>query len=41
MTKLDKIHEAFKTVMEYSLFLALAVLPWFTLGLMVWAAVAW
>lgn len=41
MTKLDKIYEALKTAMECSLFLAMAMLPWFTLGLMVWAAVAW
>lgn len=41
MTKLDKIYGAFKTVMECSLFLALAMLPWFMLWFMVWAAVAW
>ena len=41
MTKLDKIYEAFKTVFECSLFLAMAFLPWFLLGLLVWAASAW
>lgn len=41
MTKLDKIYEAFNTVMECSLFLALAIVPWFILGFVVWAAVAW
>ena len=41
MTKNDKIYEAFKTVMECSLFLAMAFVPWFLLGFVVWAAVAW
>lgn len=41
MTKLDKIYEAFRTVMECSLFLALAMVPWFLLGFLVWAAFAW
>ncbi|WP_417060335.1 hypothetical protein [Ellagibacter isourolithinifaciens] len=41
MTKLDQIYEAFKTVMECSLFIALAIVPWFLLGFVVWAAVAW
>lgn len=41
MTKLDKIYEAFRTVMECSLFLAMAFLPWFILGFLVWAAFAW
>lgn len=41
MTKLDQIYEAFKTVMECSLFIALAIVPWFLLSFVVWAAVAW
>lgn len=41
MTKHDQIYEAPKTVMECSLFLALAIVPWFLLGFVVWAAVAW
>ena len=41
MTKLDKIYEAFRTVMECSLFLAMAMVPWFLLCFVVWAAVAW
>ena len=41
MTKLDQIYEAFKTVMECSLFLALAIVPWFLLGFVVWIRVAW
>jgi len=41
MTKLDQIYEAFRTGMECSLFLALAIVPWFLLGFVVWAAVAW
>lgn len=41
MTKLDKIYEAFRTVMERSLFLAMAFLPWFLPGFLVWAAFEW
>lgn len=41
MTKLDKIYEAFKTIFECSLFLAMAFLPWFLSGFLVWAAFAW
>jgi hypothetical protein len=41
MTKNDKIYEAFKTVMESSLFLAMAFVPWFLLGFLVWEAFAW
>lgn len=40
MTKLDKIHEAFKAIFERSLFLAMALLPWSVLGFLVWAAFA-
>lgn len=35
MTKLDKIYEAFRTVMECSLFLALEMVPWFLLAFVV------
>lgn len=41
MTKLDKIYETFKTVMECSLFLTMAFVPCFLLGFLVWAAFAW
>ena len=41
MTKLDKIYEAFRTVMECSLFLALAMVPWFLLAFVVWMGLAW
>ena len=41
MTKLDKIYEAFKTIFECSLFLAMAFLPWFLLAFVVWMGVAW
>lgn len=41
MTKHDKIYEAFKTLFECSLFLALAIVPWFILGFVVWVAFAW
>lgn len=41
MTNSDKIYEAFKTVMECSLFLAMACLPWFILGFLVWMLFAW
>lgn len=41
MTKLDKIYEVFKTVMEYSILLALATVPWFLLAFVVWMRVAW
>ena len=41
MTKLDKIYEAFKTVMECSLFLALAIVPWFLLAFVFLMMVAW
>lgn len=41
MTKLDKIYEAFKTVVERSLFLAMAFSPWFLLGFLVWMRVSW
>lgn len=41
MTKYDKVYEAFKTVMECSIFLALAIVPWFLLAFVVWIRVAW
>lgn len=41
MTKLDQIYEAFKTVMECSLFLALAIVPWFLFGFVIWAGFTW
>ena len=41
MTKLDKIYEAFKTVMECSILLALAIVPWFLFMFVVWAAFTW
>ena len=41
MTKNDKAHEALKTMFEYSLLLAMALSPWFLLGFLVWAALAW
>lgn len=41
MTKLDKIYEVFKTVMEYIILLALAIVPWFLLAFVVWMRVAW
>lgn len=41
MTKLDKIYEAFKTVMECGILLALAIVPWFLLAFVVWMRVAW
>lgn len=41
MTKHDQIYEAFKTVMECSIFIALAIVPWFLLGLVIWMGFAW
>lgn len=36
MTKLDKIYEAFITVMACSLFLVLGMLPWFIFAFAIW-----
>lgn len=41
MTKYDKVYEVFKTLFECSLFLALAIVPWFLLGFVVLVAFAW
>lgn len=41
MTKHGKVYEVFKTLFECSLFLAMAFLPWFLLGFLVWVSFAW
>lgn len=41
MTKLDKIYKALKTIFEFSIFLAMVIVPWFLLAFVVWVRVAW